>query len=32
MERLGYERYATHGGVHHKVPQVGRVVLEKDEP
>ena len=22
--------YATHGGVHHKVPQVGRVVLEKD--
>lgn len=22
--------YATHRGVHHKVPQVGRVVLEKD--
>jgi len=22
--------YATHGGIHHKVPQVGRVVLEKD--
>lgn len=22
--------YATHGGRHHKVPQVGRVVLEKD--
>jgi UDP-3-O-[3-hydroxymyristoyl] glucosamine N-acyltransferase len=22
--------YATHGGVHHKVPQVGRVVLEED--
>lgn len=22
--------YATHGGVHHKVPQVGRVVLEAD--
>jgi UDP-3-O-[3-hydroxymyristoyl] glucosamine N-acyltransferase len=22
--------YATHGGVHHKVPQVGRVVLESD--
>jgi UDP-3-O-[3-hydroxymyristoyl] glucosamine N-acyltransferase len=22
--------YATHGGVHHKVPQIGRVVLEED--
>ncbi len=22
--------YATHGGAHHKVPQVGRVVLEED--
>jgi UDP-3-O-[3-hydroxymyristoyl] glucosamine N-acyltransferase len=22
--------YATHGGVHHKVPQVGRVVLEEE--
>jgi UDP-3-O-[3-hydroxymyristoyl] glucosamine N-acyltransferase len=22
--------YATHGGVHHKVPQVGRVVIERD--
>jgi UDP-3-O-[3-hydroxymyristoyl] glucosamine N-acyltransferase len=22
--------YATHGGVHHKVPQVGRVVVERD--
>jgi UDP-3-O-[3-hydroxymyristoyl] glucosamine N-acyltransferase len=22
--------YATHGGVHHKVPQIGRVVVEED--